>query len=247
MLASDLRKALDPVTFAKEELNFYPDEWQEQVLRWQGKRLMLNCCRQSGKSTISAILALHKALYYPNSLILLISPSQRQSSELFKKVTQEFEKVCNPPRRLEDNRLSLSLDNKSRILSLPSSEATIRGFSSANLIIEDEASRVDDDLYFSIRPMLAVSDGKLILMSTPWGKRGHFFHEWTEGEKWERVKITAEECPRISKEFLEEERKSLGEWFFMQEYYCEFMENEDQLFKHDDIMNSINDEVEPLF
>jgi hypothetical protein len=140
------------------------------------------------------------------------------------------------------------MKNKSRIISLPGSEGTIRGFSGASLIIEDEAARVPDELYFAVRPMLAVSGGRLILMSTPFGKRGHFFKEWTEGgNKWERIMITAHDCPRITPEFLEEERQALGEWWFKQEYLCEFVETEDSVFTYDQVMTAITEEVKPLF
>jgi len=107
---------------------------------------------------------------------------------------------------------------------------------------------VPDDLYFAIRPMLAVSGGRLILMSTPFGKRGHFFKEWTEGGgTWERIMITAHDCPRITPEFLEEERQALGDWWFRQEYFCEFVETEDQLFTYDQVMTAVTEEVKPLF
>ncbi|NLL96703.1 MAG: hypothetical protein GX227_06280, partial [Clostridiaceae bacterium] len=212
MLSINLMQALDPVLFAREALGFLPDPWQEKVLRWSGKGLLLNCSRQSGKSTTAASLALHRAKFFPSSLVLLISPSQRQSSELFRKV-QEFLKSLpadQQPKLIEDNKLSLTLRNKSRIVSLPGKEGTIRGFSGADLIIEDEAARVPDELYIAVRPMLAVSGGRIILMSTPFGKRGHFFKEWTEGgDTWERIMITAHDCPRITPEFLEEERQAL--------------------------------------
>lgn len=250
MLAGDLAQALDPVLFAKEALRFTPDPWQEQALRWSGKRLLLNCSRQAGKSTTAAILALHRALFYPASLVLLVSPSLRQSSELFRKVQDLLKSLPQEqqPELVEDNKLSLTMKNKSRIVSLPGSEGTIRGFSGANLIIEDEAARVPDDLYFAVRPMLAVSGGRLILMSTPFGKRGHFFKEWTEGgDTWERIMITAHDCPRISPEFLKEERQTLGEWWFKQEYLCEFVETEDQLFTYDQVMTAVSEDIEPLF
>ena len=247
MLVNDLRHALDPVAFATEALGFQPDPWQGKALTWEGRRLLLNCTRQAGKSTTAGIMALHRAVFFPGSLILLVSPSLRQSSELFKKVTAELVKLEQQPKRLEDNKLSLRLANKSRIISLPSSEATIRGFSGASLIIEDEASRVSDNLYYSIRPMLAVSGGKLILMSTPFGKRGHFFEEWQNGgESWERIKITAEDCPRITKEFLDDERRALGEWWYKQEYCCEFSETTDQLFTYEQVQNALSDDLEPL-
>jgi hypothetical protein len=248
MLADNLSQALDPVTFAQEALDFIPDPWQEQALRWSGRRLLLNCSRQSGKSTTAAILGLHKAIFYPGSLILLVSPSLRQSGELFRKVQDMLKRLDEQPELTEDNRLSLTLTNKSRIVSLPGKEQTVRGFSGASLIIEDEAARVADDLYFSVRPMLAVSGGRLILMSTPFGKRGHFFQEWTEGgETWERIFITAHNCPRISPEFLEEERQALGDWWFKQEYFCEFVETVDQVFSYELVQSAISEEVEPLF
>ena len=248
MLAKDLTQALDPVAFAKKALSFDPDPWQEQALRWSGKRLLLNCSRQSGKSTTAAVLALHKALFYPDSLILLVSPSLRQSGELFRKVADFLKALEIQPRLLEDNRLSLTLTNKSRIVSLPGKEQTIRGFSGANLIIEDEAARVADELYYSVRPMLAVSGGRLILMSTPFGKRGHFFEEWTKGgPSWERIEITALDCPRIDRDFLEEERAALGDWWFKQEYLCEFVETVDQVFSYEQVYSAITEDVEPLF
>jgi len=248
MLRHDLILSLNPTAFARTCLNFIPDEWQTQVLSSNHKRLLLNCSRQSGKSTTASILALHRAMYYPKSLILLISPSLRQSGELFRKVTDHLNLLKAKPRRTEDNRLSLTLLNGSRIVSLPSSEATIRGFSGASLIIEDEASRVSDELYFAIRPMLATSGGKLILMSTPFGKRGHFYEAWENGGNlWERITIPASVCPRISKEFLTEEKASLGDWWFSQEYGCQFVQTTDQIFDYEVVMRALSSEVKPLF
>src|SRR6185369_6360406 len=98
----------------------------------------------------------------------------------------------------------------SRIIALPENERTIRGYSGAALLVVDEASRVSDALYASVRPMLAVSRGRLVVLSTPFGKRGFFFEEWSSDRAWERIRITADQCPRISPEFLEEERLALG-------------------------------------
>jgi len=239
----DLSLALDPVRFSIQ-LGFNPDPWQTNVLSSVSKRLILNCSRQSGKSTTASILALHQAIYHPDNLILLISPSLRQSSELFRKVGEQIDRLKVKTKLLESNKLSCKFENKSRIISLPSSEGTIRGYSGANLIIEDEASRVDDGLYMAIRPMLAVSNGRLILMSTPFGKRGHFYHEWIEGDEWEKVEIKADDCPRISKDFLESERRSLGDWWFKQEYMCEFMESVDSAFRTEEIRRMFEEEIE---
>ncbi len=96
--------------------------------------------------------------------------------------------------------------------------------------------------------MLAVSGGDIILLSTPFGKRGFFHHEWMDGgASWHRVKVTAYDCPRMSREWLETERKSIGEWWFRQEYLCEFVETDDQVFAYEDIQRALDIDVKPLF
>jgi hypothetical protein len=246
MLIKDLCVALDPVIFATEYLDFAPDQWQTEILRSQDKRIILNCCRQAGKSTVASILSLHRILFYPSSLILLVSPSLRQSAELFRRVTDFLKLLPVKPNLVEDNKLSLQFDNGSRIVSLPGEEANIRGYSNVTLIIEDEASRVSDELYKAVRPMLAVSGGRLVLMSTPFGKRGHFYEEWESESNWRRVIIPATNCSRITPEFLEQERKSLGSWWFSQEYLCEFVESEDQFFRYNEIMEALDEDIKPL-
>jgi len=247
-LALDLAMALDPQDFATRALSFPLDRWQTNVLRSSSPRLLLNCSRQSGKSTVAALLAAHRALYYPDSLILIVSPTLRQSTELFRKVSDFMDRLTLKPNIIEDSRLTLELENRSRIVSLPGNEATVRGFSGATLIIEDEASRVDDLLYKAMRPMLAVSGGKLILMSTPYGRRGHFYEEWADGgSNWERIEVKATDCARITKSFLEEERVVQGERWFRQEYLCEFMDANDQVFSYDLVMRAVTSDVKPLF
>ena len=247
-LVKDLAMALDPVLFAQRASGFVLDNWQERVLRSVSKRIILNCARQTGKSTTAGELADHQAIYHPGSLVLMLSPSLRQSSELFRTASSLLAGLDDKPVLVEDNRLSLTMDSGSRIVSLPSKEGTIRGYASVDLIIVDEASRVPDDLYRALRPMLAVSGGRLVLMSTPFGKRGFFHEEWTAGgDTWERIEVKATECSRISAEFLEEERKSMGDWWFRQEYECEFVETVDQIFSYELVAGMVTAEVKPLF
>jgi Terminase large subunit, T4likevirus-type, N-terminal len=245
-LRDDLRLALDRVAFA-EKLGIVPDGWQGDFLRSSADRVLLNCSRQSGKSTMSAVIALHRALYHPGSLVLCLAPALRQSQELFAKIAGFYRDLGRPVPAQGERKLSLELENDSRIITLPGSEKTIRGFSGAALLLVDEASRVDDALYFAIRPMLAVSGGSLMMLSTPYGKRGVFYEEWTSGEGWERYEVPASQCPRISEEFLEEERASLPPFIFRQEYECSFEETEDQVFTTDMIDRAVTGEVKPLF
>jgi hypothetical protein len=146
-----------------------------------------------------------------------------------------------------ESALRLELANGSRIASLPADEATIRGFSGVGLLIIDEAARVNDALYCAVRPMLAVSQGKLVALSTPFGKRGWFYGEWSSSGNWQRVRVTAAECPRIRPDFLAEERQALGERWFRQEYECSFEDNMGAVFAHEDIMAALSDDLEPLY
>jgi hypothetical protein len=243
---TELRMGLDRVAFA-ESVGIAPDSWQRDLLRSTSDRVLLNCSRQSGKSVMASLIALHRALFYPGSLVLCLAPALRQSQELFSKIAGFYRDLGRPVPAQGERRLSLELENDSRIITLPGSERTIRGFSGVSLLVVDEAARVEDQLYYSIRPMLAVSGGSLMMLSTPWGRRGAFFKEWSEGTEWSKYEVPASQVPRITPEFLEEERKALGEWFFSQEYLCEFRETEDSVFPAEVVEAAFTDDVMPLF
>ena len=237
----------DPVRLA-EALGLVPDDWQRDVLRSDSKRMLLNCCRQSGKSTTTAIMALHRALYVPESLVLMVSPGLRQSSELFKKALAFYRRLERPVPAEAETRLQLELVNGSRIISLPGTESTTRGFSAVSLVLVDEASRVADEMLAAVRPMLATSNGRMIGMSTPFGKRGWFYESWEHGAAaWERVRIDATQCPRISAGFLLEERQALGDLAFRSEYLTEFCDTDSQVFGSDLIDAALDESLTPLW
>jgi hypothetical protein len=220
------------------------DPWQRGALRSRARRVLFNCSRQSGKSTVSAVLAVHTALTEPGALVLLLSPTLRQSSELFKKCLHVYRAAGRPVSPESETALSLTLDTGSRIVSLPGKEGTIRGHSGVDLLIIDEAARVPTDLYVSARPMLAVSGGRLLALSTPFGDRGWWRDAWKGNEPWERYEVPATMCPRIPPAFLEEERRTLGEWWFRQEYLCEFMDAQSQAFTRAEVDAAFTEEVE---
>lgn len=246
-LAEDLACSLDPVRLA-HRLGLAPDPWQGRVLRSTARQLIMNTGRQVGKSTITGILAAHTALYDPESLTLILSPSLRQSGLLFAKVKAVLRALGSDFSDLvTDNALSVTLGNGSAIHSLPGKAGTIRGFSGVTLLVVDEAAYVADELYRSVRPMLAVSGGRLVLLSTPFGRRGFFFEEWARGgERWERVLVRHDECPRIDPDFIAEERRALG-LFFEQEYCGVFLDTVNALFAGEDIDRAFANDVQPLF
>ena len=167
-LTTDLAMALDPARLM-QACGLPPDPWQRDVLRSAAPRQLLLCCRQSGKSSTCACLALHRALYEPGALILLLSPSLRQSQELFRKVQSAYRVLGHPTPLQTESALRFEMGNGSRIIALPGTEPTVRGYSGVDLLVIDEASRVLDELYYSVRPMLAVSGGALVALSTPFG------------------------------------------------------------------------------
>ena len=243
----DDRWAADAVLFAREALGFHPDASQARILTSNNSRGLLNCSRQWGKSTVTALKAVHHAFFETGSMVLIVSPSERQSREFLRKAKAFVRRLGLPVRGDGDNEASLQLPNGSRMVGVPSREDTVRGFSAVSLILVDEAARVPDEMYQSVRPMLAVGDGSLWLMSTPYGKRGFFWEAWDHGkEPWERISVPAAECPRISKKFLANERLALGERAYAQDYLCEFTDTEDQIFKDEYIRKAFTPGLKPL-
>ena len=226
---------LDPVAWCREALDYHPDEWAQKVMMSPARYVIENVSRQAGKSTMSSALAVHRAVFFDRSLILLVSPTLRQSGELQRKCMRFYDLVDPDHNGLvEDAKLSIQLTNGSRIIALPGQEDNLRGYSAPDLIIEDESSRVKDELNIALRPMFATNQGRLVLLSTPNGKLGHFYRIWTEGgPEWLKVKVTADQISRISKEFLDNERLNMTESQFLQEYYGEFMEAEGAVFSSD--------------
>ena len=232
-LRRHLAGGLDPVALAGR-IGLDCDPWQADVLRARDQRLLLNIHRQGGKSTVAAVLAVHEAIFSPESLVLLVSPSQRQSQELFRRCLTLYRSLGRPVAPEAENALSLSLENGSRVVSLPGDERTVRGYSNVRLLVIDEASRVDDELMSALRPMLAVSAGRLVAMSTPWGRRGWFW-EGTKSSEFRTITVPATQCPRIKPEFLAAERQALGDLKFRAEYLCEFSDLAGRMFASDDI------------
>lgn len=243
-LAADLARHLDPAS-AFERVIGEPDEWQRKIIKERPARVLLNCARQTGKS-VTAAAAVVDELERPGSLVLLVAPSLRQSQELYRK-SRELHRDAGGCRIVAESALRIELANESRLVALPGSERTTRGFSAVSLLVADEAARVEDSLYRSVRPMLAVSGGRLIALSTPFGRRGFFFEAWQSDEEWSRVEVPATSCARIPPEFLAAERVALGPRWFAQEYENSFEETSGAVFSYDDISEAITGEIEPLW
>ncbi len=136
--------ALDPAELMRAA-GMEPDAWQAEFLQSKSKRILALCARQTGKSTVCAVRALHAALFNAKALVLLVSPSLRQSSEIFRKVLDFYRPVASLAATVNESVLKIEFANASRIISLPGAENTTRGFSAASLIVVDEGARVETD------------------------------------------------------------------------------------------------------
>jgi hypothetical protein len=240
--------AADAAGFARTRFHLDLDDKQAQILAGEHYRLILCCTRQWGKSTITAAKAVHHARTRPGSLTLIVSPSERQSREFLRKAKQFVEMLRVRPRSDGDNRISVQLPNGSRIVGVPGKEAHVRGFSAVSLLIIDEAAWVTEEQYEAVQPMLATTDGDIWMMSTPWGQRGFYWHEWTKGgPEWFKISVKATECTRIKPGFLDKQRGRMPEAVFRREYLCEFMGTGNSVFRREDLELAISGEIRSLW
>jgi hypothetical protein len=266
--ARRLAAALDPVIMVRHA-GITADPWQETVLRSQARRIILLCSRQSGKSSTVASITMHTAVCQPNSLILIGAPSQNQSAELLLKAKaiynvggqmEVFDDVEHGLEKynLHNAVLRMRLSNRSRIICVPGKEGTVRAYSAVKLLVVDEASYVPDTFYQAVFPMLAVSGGRVILLSTPHAKFGAFYDIWTEAPEWDfrlpaeaqeeawlKIKVPWWECPRIRPAFIEAERARFGNAYVQREYELEFADAITAAFRTEDIDAMARDDVEP--
>ena len=203
--------------------------------------------RQVGKSQTTAALALRTALVDPGKIVLLLSRSMRQSGKLFRdRLLPLWRALGHPLMARRPTQLAVVFSNGSRIECLPASPDTVVG-DTVDLLVIDEAARVSDELYNDVLPMLMVRNGTLVLLSTPKGKRGFFYHEWNDGVDFERYRITCDQCPRVFTPAKIAQEKKRGSRYFNENFMCSFLDSVGQLLPQDEIDAMFSSEVTPLF
>lgn len=226
--------APDPITFAECVLGAPLDKWQREFLEQAilEPRIAIAACRQSGKSTVASLFIAWCMLYIDGFTVLVASRSLRQAAYFVDKV-REWVLTVVPPRAMNVlNRLSMTLPNRSQIISIPCAQPDAgRGFS-PQLFLLDEAAFAPDALFTAITPSLAATDGAMHMISSPNGKVGEFFEAF-EGRAqdvfWTK-RVTHRECPRITERTLLNDRIALGDLRFRQEYEAEFVAAEGAFF-----------------
>ena len=199
-----------------------PDPWQRDFLFARDRQVLLNCSRQSGKSTVVSALALHAALFTPGGLVLLLSPSQRQSAEIFRKVHDAYVALepADPGGLREPAAAGTGQRRPRPVPARPRGDDPLvrrrdaagarRGGAHPGRLVSQRAAHAG---------RVARPAGGL---STPFGQRGWFYEEWNGDGPWKRVAVTWRDCPRITADFIAEETRSMGAAWVAQEYECLF-------------------------
>jgi hypothetical protein len=247
-LPAELPQQQLPLEDFCRQINFVPDRKQQLVLASTSKRIILNGARQSGKSHILAVRAVRTLIAASTmrpKLALIVAKTMAQAKETILKMDRCFAALKLRTHGEPGQELARVLPNGSRIIGLAADDGTVRSYT-ADLVILDEAARVPDEVWDAIEPTLATTNGDFIIASTPGGKRGLFWETWTNGgPEWLKVQTTVHECPRVSKEFIESQRRK-GEAYFKTEYECQFVESGLYLLGRDQVERLINDKENAL-
>lgn len=238
-LADDFRTALDPVVTFRQAFRLDALPWQCGYLREDRPTVVLKG-RQTGASTGAAGLAIHATVYASDVNAVIVSPSLKQSTEI---TTRARIGLRNLGVRLtQDSTSMLRLANGSRILSLPGTARSVRGWTAALLIL-DEAAFIEPETFTAARALVATG-GRLVVQSTPAAEWGDF-HELVMGDDpgWARFTVRSDEVPTISASFLEAERRAMSPDAYSTEYECAFGKGGASLFSLGQISSLVLDEA----
>jgi hypothetical protein len=220
------------------------DDWQKEIMNTEGN-IALRSGRQVGKSTVISILAGDYAVKNPNKVIMVIASVERQAYLLFEKILIYLEGKYRDKinSRKKPTKSRVSLKNGSIIYCLPTGLAGygIRGYT-IDLLIADEAAFIPDNVFSAVTPAIATRidrGAKIVLLSTPHGKKGYFARAFND-DSFKTFHISSEECPRINKEFLEQEKRRMSKREYAQEYLGEFVDELMQFFPDKLIRNCMN-------
>lgn len=219
----------DPVMFAEKKLGIELDEWQRAYIRTAGNTAV-RAGRQSGKSFAESLRAALFALLNPNTQTLIIGAVDRQSCELFEKVKSHIITLARHQIKGKPTMHKLELRNGSKILAHPAGRTGygLRNYTIHKLVV-DEAHYVPDEVFVAVLPMLATTGGTIDVLSTPRGNDG-FFYDCFNADDFTTFHTKSEDCPRISKDFLSQEKKRMTKLQFAQEYEAEFLDSLQQFF-----------------
>jgi len=242
----------DSVEFAKALFKFTPKDYQAALLEDKSKRIVVRWSRQAGKTTCIALRAIWYALTHPKTLTLIVAPSLRQSMIMSDRIG-DFLMGLPKPSRLQLveklQRTTVRFKNGSRIIALPNSPQLLRGYTANQVICDEGAFFKDDDLVFYnvLYPMLATTDGTLIVSSTPWSKDSVFYRMCQSKDFSPHVATQAKvvQSGLIKQSFIDEMRAQLPAERFQREFEAEFVEDVDAWLTQSLIVSCIDSNLQP--
>lgn len=235
MIAADFRAALDPRELFRQAFGLDPHDWQDEYLTEQ-RNAIVNKGRQVGASMGAAALAIHSCRYWANTNAVIVSPSLKQSTEITTKARIGL--YALGVRLVQDSAAMLKLANGSRILSLPGTAKSVRGWT-ARLLIIDEAAYIDPETFTAARALVATG-GRMVVQSTPADEVGMFYELANDTPSdWARFEVRSDSVPSISPEFLASERRSMTADEYAREYECAFGKAGASLFTLDRIASLV--------
>lgn len=216
------------------------DPWQQEYLEAEGNCFLLTG-RQVGKSTIMSIKAGELAIKKNKQDILVVAYTEKQAYELFMKILNYLEARYHSEilqGKFKPTKHEIRLRNGSiiRCHACGQNGSGLRGYTLTKLFV-DEAAPMNSEIFTSILPALSVSGGSFDVSSTPRGKSG-FFYNCSLRDDMNKFYVSAVDCPRHNKDFLDSERKNMSELEFCQEYEARFLDELRRIFDDDLIRQS---------
>jgi hypothetical protein len=212
------------------------DAWQKEYIAEKGN-CHLRCGRQSGKSAAASIKIIEHAIKETSpGDYLVIALTENQAYALFFKCLMYAEAryphlikrgVDKPTKHI------LKFKNGININCYAAGEQGmgLRHFTLKKLFV-DECASMAREVMISCSPMLSLVGGSIDMLGTPMGEQG-FFWEYSKREDFRKFHISAEDCPRHSKEFLENEKSMMTPLEYAQEYLGEFISQFRRVFSED--------------
>lgn len=165
---------------------------------------------------------------------LILSASENQARICFDYAARAYRRLAEPVAAESFNKRSLELSNGSKFHVVAASPHTVRGYHADTLLI-DEAAYVEEEVLDAIWPSIIVTEGPIVLSSTPNGRSGLFFEVFNSTDPaWHRVKVTPKECG-LSDAAIAEFRKLKGDDLTRQEFGCEFLDSQGAAFDSEQI------------
>jgi hypothetical protein len=248
------RCASDPIYFMRKycmiqhpvrgkiQFQLYP--FQEKTLTQfasQRYNIVLKS-RQTGISTLSAGYSLWKMLFNSDFNVLVIATKQEVAKNLVTKVRVMHELLPSWLKggSLEDNKLSLRLNNGSQIKAIASSPDAGRS-EALSLLIFDEAAFIDDidEIWASAQSTLSTG-GSCIALSTPNGVGNWFHRTWVGSEEgtnpFNPISLHWTVHPERNQAWRDEQTKLLGVKISNQECDVSFISSGDTVIEPDTLM-----------